>query len=147
MQWLLYIYFSIAFAVVADRRVQSRRQSNQLRASCRSAMPLQCIPWLPVRPLSRVELHCTAGAVRSGNASETKQKQTRRVLCYAYAYAMVLYVQASNQGVSCVCVAGPAQGRIIISTSTSRERTRPLPLAKICFRFEMMTILYYIDEI
>lgn len=145
MQWLLYIYLSIAFAVVADRRVQSRRQSNQLRASCRSAMPLQCIPWLPVRPLSRVELHCTAGAVRSGDASETKQKQTRRVLCYAY--AMVLYVQASNQGVSCVCVAGPAQGRIIISTSTSRERTRPLPLAKICFRFEMMTILYYIDEI
>lgn len=104
MQWLLYIYFSIAFAVVADRRVQSRRQSNQLRASCRSAMPLQCIPWLPVRPLSRVELHCTAGAVRSGDASETKQKQTRRVLCYAY--AMVLYVQASNQGVSCVCVCG-----------------------------------------
>lgn len=100
-------------------------------------MPLQCIPWLPVRPLSRVELHCTAGAVRSGNASETKQKQTRRVLCYAYAYAMVLYVQASNQGVSCVCVwlvqhkaellsvrarAGNEQGRSRLQKSASGLR-------------------------
>jgi hypothetical protein len=98
------------YSIFEHRICCSSRQARTVTAPVKSVAselpvghaPANCNAYLPVRPLSRVELHCTAGAVRSGDASETKQKQTRRVLCYAY--AMVLYVQASNQGVSCVCV-------------------------------------------